>query len=1585
MLGSQDSAFYPMDQSIYSKTLFCHNVASQSSLLPNTRRILGDPRVLDNYADFDDGITVFAKLSKIFNLIASVMQNHPQCYDNILETLEGVLGRSNDGVGANTVFGYLNELVQTIRIVRPDIDSRNFALIGPSFSGFDSKIASRIGSETTFGIEAEASPNAASGNLITSLNSAIYLLSTRYIVNLGVSLTNKLKDTFTQISTNDPTLRNMMITTLEYFAHTTDTLAYASLFLNNADLAAIYATVGSASDADTTLSGLVNQIDQLVTDSPVDLEAQLTSLLEVSPSASSVFGRLSTVLAPVHTQLVNIINNNKLRKAITPFFNEHVKGTDFELYQSLISKLSDVATDITLADTTADETDDFFVAGFDPKATIISLMNINKLAYDIFICSQNFEDPSHFLGTKFTLIGLNTLSSFVTELVDGFYLHPLRKLLTVPTLEGARSVLSDAIAVGERISEDENLHKLSESQYYGKYRLVDFESPDALYRKIMTLQGALDGCSADHATAAYLANSIGIRTNQPGTIWSEISRLLEEPDLDACKLAIEKGKTLINDMLVNIHQGFFSYYFKTINIMLEDASDAYGILAYESRLDEALHDLKLNEIAAFFEDDSYTFRPPIILDIYGIIGTLLGNACQTYLSENVLSLSAAAVMDVNFINQRVGNRSEIRESPNSTTYNTLYGNVGWIWNQIENNKICSCVHTGMLLGKLSNEILSSLQALNFLGENLYEAIVQHPTTDFVDKALKFVNNALNTIDSHLESIYLLKHALTSTSQCQAYKINPHLQTVYNVLHAFVFRIQDLFEGGFTVQETAMPSEVDPEYFYESLDDVALNMQSFASKIQEFCEILSAVQFLPVSDQASQFVAAAQNSLANIQNFFEKVRQTTALANHAGEDKTSTFASFFDSFGNVITCVGELDGLSALYNSHPSFLVSNIARLLLELNNAIEATFIDSTLDVDSFIRNRQFDQYISALEKMGTCIIHELFPKTSAIGGNMRQKLRKKALNSSGRAKWVVDENERTEKALQRITNTLHCGIKLWSKFASDVLSQSITTPARYARTEELFRGEVSLNKITEGINSIANTMNTKVLGLVKQSASLCRSPEVMNALKTFIECITQIEKAPNDSICRLHLQADSVSSFGQSLEELKGGLNSLAEEFDQSRCCSPLAIALFEIKSETKDATMLFDALIDAMFGEQSASVDTLALQMQFAEMGIGLRKIAEVINALSQKIREVPLDFSRKLCFTDEVQPEVLAILGAVRGLKAALAQTVVGSMEEADVDPEATSEATPGLSPAEEEGPDTPAPEAEPETASPEEEGPEAIAPEAEEPETASPADVSEESPTPSPTNINESNELFEIASLLGEWGKKLQKLASITKYKVTQSSKALSASPVVPELCISTEGGPNDSDLSNFLTIFEATPYLAPFFTSISQAFSKLSRSLSMVTRSGKHFCIRGPKNFAPVVTLMAQNTGKIVDAIQLLIDMFEPIKARTFAYSMQKLVVDNAHHWLVGEGNTVLYQHNTDKKLFVTRVTTDTAAALMYGSDEISWDAAGAITAPTALAGKSIGEFAPVSLFTVIQQDVETLECVRQNARASHQKFGKLMS
>jgi hypothetical protein len=1092
---------------------------------------------------FDDDVTVLSKISRISRLVCSIRQNHLEKEASILAEVSQIIGTIDDA-SASTIFGILNMMIRVLGDAPPNVNNIISALIGNSYSDIEGS------------------------SLISVLNSAIYALSTKHIVTNLQSLAET-------ITIPPPFVFPPL------FAHVINTLRYAALFLDDADIFAIKSVLGT-SDDESTVYGTINTISHLISTTPAGFEAQLEELLEfsLSPETTSLCGRLSVVMTIISTKLANLLAVQKLREAVTPFFCKEVQ--DIELYETLVATIADVATDLA----NVNQTGEFFLASFDPKCTVIPLLNINKLASELLIQSKNFGEFAELIGVKFTFFGEDTLSSAVAELVDGFYLHPVRQSFEENIIRKLDLMWNDIAVL--RVS------PLKDSPYFGNNAFFDIESPNTLTRKAKLLQGALDRSfvGINHATAVALAGTIGMHPEQQNSLYYEICKIGEAlphegvspDDIENASQIILKAKPMIDQLMVLIHQSFFSNFFKTIHTDLKAASKTYGDMSFLSGLDIAVQHSGIGEVALFFEDDSYTLPNEIIIDCYGIMGSLRGSSTQTSLAGRVLSLTDAFTKDVDYMSRCVGDATDLRDSPYSSVKSTLYGNMNWILHQIRDKKICSCVHTGDLLQALSNEVLIFCDALDSLGDHLDTAISAHPMARYTDQALTSIANALNTISVQIEAIYQKNSAITDFT-VQAYKINFSLQVLRNAFWTLTSNIQKILQQELPLRQINSPRMTDVTHFYQALDSVAVSVNMLSLQIRTFFNHLQNVQFLPVSSSSKEIIRSSQHALANIYGTLTNIRETANLAHHLNQN--AAVESLIGYVQNIMESFNSLNDLAPLFDSHRNFLVSNIARLLTTIANAVSTSFADNNIEVDLFIRNRQIDSYMDAFVEMG---------------GQISQ-----AVRNLSNAEIAADTNVCIERNLAHITNKLSAGANLFIKLASDLLHTEILPIQKYTIVPNRQYDKFPIDEITASVNSLSQAL-LNVFQVVESSQTLAYHPLLINALQTFIGYVNG-----------MHLEGS------QSLEMLTQRLSQIVEPLMHPQCCVPLERVLFYIKDAIRNATLRFDS-------DMVSFSDTELLQ------------IAGAINALHQKMRRIVPDFSKRLCFSDEIFPEVVEILDAV-----------------------------------------------------------------------------------------------------------------------------------------------------------------------------------------------------------------------------------------------------------------------------------------------------------------------------------------------------
>ncbi|MDR1208099.1 MAG: hypothetical protein LBJ89_01975 [Holosporales bacterium] len=1493
LLGTSHSAIYPNENSIYSKAIYCHNAICHNALLEVNRALFGDFLPSGQYSDVGDEVTVLSKIFKITKLLSSTRQNHMGEEAGVYYALESIFGTAED-LSPTTISGCLNKMIQDLSEASPDIGNIVLKSIGSTSDG--------IGT----------------GSLIEMLNLAIYTLSTKPIVEGTLA---QLANAVEQI----PISNELLTINLNYFKRVAETLTYASLFFDDADILSVKRVIGSQEDDGQTIQGFVNAIIELTSSASPDFDEQLESLLKVSSYPESLFGCLNTVVSIVNTKLIDLLKINKLREAITQFFDQQVSSSESELYKKLIIKIDEVATDLypivkkvgarsleaqapsctkctaqfeyrsdeatnflrlgmQRANLTTDQADDRFLSEFDCKSTIIAGMNINKISFDIFNRSNNFSRFINLIGDSFPSLDDNTLSSYVAKLVNGFYLHPIRQSV-------AANVQSELMLIDKCISTaDDSFATLKNSPYLGNMSFVEFENPNTLSKKIQLLQSALERgfITTDRSIALRLFNAIGIHSDQQNSILNELRKLriaiqlsnVENlpASMDLSKQIIERAKTIVDELLVLLHRGVFFDYFRTVEAGLKNASKKHGQLSFDSGLDSVLQKSRFFELAPFFSNYSYTLPPKSIVDFSGIMGTLFGQSSQTSLAGNMLALTTSVRSDLEYVKRCVGKPIDIRESPYIPSPNTLYGNINWMILQLEQNRVCSCLHTGTLLRSLSNDIAIFCNALEYFGNALNVIIANNPTMDSTDCALTFIQNAVNAVYTHINTILSKKSQMFDQSQCQAYRIDEQLQSLRNVVNALTNYIQKLLPEEFPEQEIVLSVASNPEYFYESIDDIVQRINVLSSKFSEFTTHLLNVKILPVSSRVPQSIEFIQQLLIHIANTLNDMVGTEALAFHLNEDKGLALSNLSDSVTEIHESIGALNELSSLCNSHIAFLGNNIYRLITELSGAIATVFNDDQIEIDSFVRNRRLEQYFNVFAQMAKRIARALPIENHNRRGKIRQ---------------VNDENVYLENALTTITNILFGGIKVFAKLAEELMSKSVTILPKY-----LMENDVQYRNVFSpcpSIDELAQSLADYLLPIARHSETLSYSLPIIGALNTFIGCVAEIQS-----------NAAKIISLGDSnlpvsLTSLGNVLNSILDEFQNPRCCAPLLHVISEIKHTMGNATELFLSLIDVIFSPDATAIDPAALSGSFAKMGAGIRLVAENISHLSQRIRTTQTDFAQKLCFSDDIISDVIAVSESMHVMRDSLAEALPYLLNDDNLS-----------------------------------------------------EDIK-----------NESDELYEIARMAGCWSQKLHELADNVKNKLMAELYSTDFSSDL-----------SNSSFSQILAIFKATPYLAPFFTSIVSSLNKLCDSLNPGGGICKHFCSHGSKNLTPSITLIAQNIGKIVNEIQLLIDMSEPIRAITFAQATKQVIIQQAHeHCLLGtkkgEDNVVFYQSTEFSNLFLLRNSEN----FIFNNATVSFDSDGTISAPNELIGQKMSDVMPISLFKIVKQDVDLFQKIKERSIA----------
>ncbi|MDR0631521.1 MAG: hypothetical protein LBF66_03065 [Holosporales bacterium] len=1454
LFGTRHSAIYPDENSIYSKALYCHNVISHNPLLEENRTVMGDFLPSGEYPE--DGVTVLSKIAKVAKLLASVRQNHSGQEASVLSDFEIILGAINDQT-PTTIFGRFNTIMRTLNDASPDVGHIVLNLVGSTSDG--------VGADT----------------LIGTLNAAIYTLSTKFIVEGPLA---HLTHTIRQL----PVSNELLTTTLNYFDHTVDALTHASLFFDDADILSVKQLLAPQEGNTSTVHGFVSAVTDLVASAPADLDDQLEALLGALSSPASLLGCLGAVASVVNTKIIGLLKGNKLRDAITPYFEQIVSEQNFELYQNLIRKIDDVTDDLQNAGLTADQTDDFFLSGFDCKQTISSIMNIYKISFDIFNRSNNFSSFIDLIGDKFTSLGLNTLSSFVAELMDGFYLHPIRQNL-------AKNVIKELATIDECIvSAGGSFAALRKAPYLGNSSFVDFESADTLSKKMQILQDALQRCPVDvnHSTASRLFNAIGTCFYQANSVWANLRQIcasVKLSDLDSSMQAILRSKSIVDELLILLHKSVFFDYLRTVEADISAVSPIYEQLSFQSGLDSVLQDSHFHDIAPFFADDSYTCPPQIIVDFYGIMGALTGGSMpggsmQTSLAGNVLALTKDVLKDLEYLRRHVGQASDLRASPYSSTANTLHGNINWMTHQINENRVCSCLHTGTLLRSLSNDIATLSGALDSIGGALDVVIANHPTMAYVESSLTFIEKALGAIDTHISTIYAKKNQQFDQTRCQSYRINVPLQNLRNVLSALINHIQQLLPDGLPPQDFSTPVALDAGYFYQSLDDVVQQAEVLAGKFADFTFALSNVKFLPLSSNAPQLIESIHGLFSHIASTLNDMGQTNTLAHHLGEDKSPAFLTLSSSVVNMQNSLGELNRLSLLQDSHITFLGQNIFRLLTEVSNTIAAVFSDNQFEIDLIVKNRAIEPYLNTFARMAKSIVRSLPLEKSLL--YKRASLRQ----------TTTDENVYLEKSLTTITNIVFGGLNILSKLAANLFGQNVSVPPKYVIGDGVQYRELPTSY--PSIYALAQSITNHILPLARNSNELSYSPSAISALQALIGCISEVQTHATEMMT---LCAED-SALSPALSVLTDALTALLDEFNNPRCCTPVLGTIAKINHTTAEVTNLFVNLIDVVFSPVAALMDPAALTGSFAQMGAGIRSVAGTISLLSQRIRTLNVDFSQKLCFSRDILTEVTAVLDSMRLLRDTLAATLQAPVSE--------GESYPGAQ--------------------------------------------------------DESRELYETATTLGRWSQKLHELAvNVTNKLIAEASSTDFSTDL------------SNSSFTQILAIFEATPYLAPFFTSIVHSLKKLCEALNPGGSSCKHLCVRGSKNITPSIMFLAQNVANIVNEIQLLIDVSEPIRSITFAQATKQVIIRQAHqHCVLGTGSVVFYRHAERPSLFILR----DAENFFFDGTQVSHGDDGVITAPGPIVGEKISKFAPISLFHVIKEDVVLLQKIKACAVAYQREY-----
>jgi hypothetical protein len=1465
-IGTPYNSSYKTGTTIYDKVLHCFDIVVDDPFLIKSKNLFGNLYLPENYSDICDYVTVFAKLSKIRSLVDNVTSLHPQNFEVVLSELDQIIGNATDTKNDQTIYGHVNAIAAAFSTTRSD-DAIS-TLIGSANS--------EIGTKT----------------LLEILNSAIYELSVKPIIQNTLVTFAKQIDLVLEIIQHELANNNK-----EYFLRIIDYIKYSSLFLSENDITSIEKSIGLQTDNEATLYGIINQIKQVCDDKPVDIDEQLMQILalSVTPNKNSLTGCLNTIYWPIRTKLINMLKNNKLRQAINPFFEGNV--SDFKLFNELIAKIDDVVLDFD---------DEHFGLTFDCKTTIPAIVCVSKMAYDIFAFSQNF-DPSFqsLIGERYSLLHQNTLSSFVYELLDGFYISHIRNTIST-------SISAESNLVWEKIlnySKENKLEgtALKAAPYFGNRTLVDFEHPNTLCKRIALLKDALCQyfANTNHNTAIYINSIIGTHATQRNTLYGYLHSMqskIDSSDINACKQLIVTTKSLIDDALFSMHKSVFLHYFKTVNSKLHSITHISPTLTQQCGLEIAIQNINLEDIISFFEDDSYTLRKQTIIDMYNLLGMLSGHRLQVSLAGNVLSITDDLITNLNIMKQNIGNVSDFRISSSTNAFNTLYGNINWIKHQLSNNKICSCVKTGVALHMLSNEISLFGETLQYFGKNLDCVIEQYPKQDFTERAVVYIRNALNIMDSNILQIYLTKKELEptadaisgsdSTTPCQTYKLNDCITQLHNSFHSLTVQMQALLcdEILYVPLDT---NETDVSILETSLHNVNSNLQKLVNIFDVFVGHLLDVKFLPLTSDAFQMIGSYQNIIGNIQKNIENIATIdpcTTLSHHISKDRNATLFKQMSCYAtDIITKLSRLDDLVLLCNSQTSFQLANIARLINELSNVLKLVFVHDDLDVDSFIRNRQIDQYIKVLLKIVTKICVNVSEKQST-----------------------------NEIVLGNVTDALFLSIRTIIKFAKNVLYADVNIPQKYLIQEDTQYREIPLMQITTSVHALAKVLNTDILNIVQQSRSLSFNEVMVSSLRAFAEQLAIIQhNVQESSFYQLAVQIGQNKQFDQSLINLHTAFSCLICEFNKPRCCQQLTLTLSHIKYATKTATQLFSLLIDTIFKTDHSTQDLSVLQEQFAPMGRCLCEIASAINLCSKKIMTITRKPTIELCITNKIQPEVNAILLAIQDLRDVFANSLQQQIVQ-DVD-------------------------------------------------------ISEQ-------EFHNADELHEIAEQIYLWHTKLQFVVTLAmeylNVDVSEHTKAMISYNFADYFA-------QNKNLLSFFIICDSAPYLAPFFTNISKSLYKLSSILGLLLHSGKSLCnFFHSSQLIPNVTLIAQNITKIVRSIQMLIDMFEPIKSKNVALTIERIIDNGASFWLLGtntDKNTeIFYRHKLEPSLFIKKIvqlqTSDglCPAMFMFDGEQVIFDEFSlVIDFPTRLCGKKISDFAPINVLSFLPRCIQEIQGIHR--------------
>lgn len=1538
ILGSPHDPCYPPYSSLFSKISYCHKIISSNTLLQKYIQPFGTLHIFDNSLEFCDDITIFAKISKIYHWVSKISLLHPQRYKDILLEIEKVIGHDQDKKDQKTVSGYLNSLIQALSDSRTDFSTKIPELTGKTTDGIGNR------------------------NLIETLNSALYVLSTKDIIQnaqdleIPNSLMNQLKNISESLENNQvenslkiwgtihQTNFDLYSTNFSNFYRILEILKQVSPFLEKEDIIAIYQIIGSFEDSleTRTLFGLLNKINHVCRNHPIDLEEQLAILLgnpqSFEKNNDSFSGILNTLYAPIHQKLLkrlqdpSIFSCKKLYEAIFnhSFFQKNIRNKN--LFKKLGSKIENIQSDLQ---------EDNFSPTFSSQEFFISFMNTWEILYKIYSSIQNLNSSfEKLIGNEYIpleSIESQTLSCLIEKLMRSFYLHPLLKKLGSPTSKPSQQGLTlfeRAHAFGEQIlitpqNSLKSKNNLKKPPYFGNYQLADLDIPDTLYRKIVLLQGALESgyTFINSREAQYFTNYIGSMDDKnTHTLFGMINTLqssYNSQNISLCQQIILEAKDKIDSILFYIHKYIFPIYFNFIDHELTRTSLSFKKISQESGLNIALEKLNIQSLSQFFENASYTLMPKTVLDLYGFIGTISGRFIQISLLGNVLSLKKNIALQPSFILQYIGKEDDLKNPLYPLEKNTLYGNINGIRAQFENNKICSCFQTSLMLNNLSNEISAFTETLQSLSENIDEILVTNPSSHAVNSSLLFIQKILTQIHEQTNLIYTLKSTSKISQECQAFFINPYLQSLYNIFYHLTERTQKILppqtfkNSSLKRHPLLIPGEIGEEckLFHQSLERVTNSLLELYETGQQFIKHLLEVKFFPLPSQTPDILSSYQESFKNIQNCCEKIMQYPSLCHHKiNKNDPHPLPQISKCIGNFSTLLSSTENFNSLRGSYFSFQLASMTRLIKEIKSLISSIFINKNQNIDEFIRNKHIDPYIQTL--LNT------WKKFKDIIKNLTKMQPFLSLTENYQASFL-------EEPLKKITHILYSTLSVLCDFSQSEQHQNTPLPSPYAYEQDhLYRySEIpinfkQMNEALQDLQSILVNDDKNILTLLctlKNSSNLSYSPILIDAFLFFQNSFDDLKQNLLSFSFPLHSSYSNIqppfSDIVLTLSKFTDIFKILAEELKNPRCCSPLLNILFKIKISVKNLTQLFNALID-LLSNTNIHKNIQNLQKQFSDIGLSLCRIAEAINQLSNKIIEISPYLSQKRCYSDELTHETSLILESISDLQNILQQILQ----------------------------QTPQPEIQPES------------------------------------KITASYELNEIANSLEQWDLKIHELVLLIKNQLNSVSFSSSQESNL-EICFS-----QNLQLFNSFIIYNATPDLVLFFSNIASSLHKLSESLSFIVCQGKSICqTYTTHQLIPNLLRIAENITRIENSIQLLTNIFECIKSKNSAIKVTKILKSSSPSWLLGVDHEIFYRHIKNPKLFIKLITNPSSKTFNsscfpffeYKGEQVLWDACQTITSKD-LAGQKIDDFSPISVIIPLQQMEKNLQEIQEKI----QKFSR---